>query len=99
VRYVLRGHRDFLGWHRRRPDRFFWFTEEEMGPDLLVRLARFLGVAPDPAWLAHAAPVFASRRRYDHPPELRAALDAVLAADFADDPAFAAFVRERLAAG
>lgn len=99
LRYILRSHRDFLGWHRRRPDRFLWFTEAGMGRPLLVQLAHFLGVEPDPIWLEHAFPVFTSKRRYDHPPELQASLDAVLAADFGGDPAFATFVRERLCAG
>lgn len=86
--YVLRCHHDFLTWRRARPDRFLAFTEAEIGPDLLVRLAGFLGVEPRPAWLEAAAAAFRSKVHYAPAAEDRELFARLLRARHGDDPEF-----------
>lgn len=49
-RYILTAHKSFFDLHARAPERFLYFFEEELGPNLAQRLTRFFQADDDPEW-------------------------------------------------
>lgn len=56
----------FLGFHDRMPDRFFMFYEDELGGDVLSRLAGFLEIEVDEDWLGDAVGCIQLREPYQY---------------------------------
>ncbi|MBP7001303.1 hypothetical protein [Amaricoccus sp.] len=90
LRRVLESLRWFRARERADPERFWSFTEAELGGDFFARFAAFARLPADPAWLADAPGAVEIAPRSEHKPgrpELYARLVAEL---FADDPAMRA---------
>ena len=85
---------DFHAHRLRFPDRYFAFFQFEMDEALLLRLARFLGVAEDPQWLRDAAAACILRNPYAHDPALVSLYRQQVDALFADNPEMASRMLE-----
>lgn len=48
---VLREFRWFIDLQSNYPDRFFYFIENEFDKSMVLRLAHFLGIEPEPTWV------------------------------------------------
>lgn len=92
--FILDCHFKFLEWWRRRPDRFIYFHEREIGADTLFRLACLLDLEPLASWLEAALPVFKSKTHYEHSTAEKSAFFNVLHGRFRESPWFIAIMTE-----
>jgi hypothetical protein len=87
--HVVRAILEELAWFRRltreTPDRFFDVFEFEVDRGALLRLADFLGLAPDERWIADALHCFRSEAHYEHGAELIQHYRMLVGELFADD--------------
>ncbi len=93
LRYIVACHYEFWTYARTMPDRFFMFGENDMGDDVLARLAEFLGVRASGAWTRTAGPLFVSAVHHDHAPEHAAMLQQIIAEPGAYCAEFLQFIR------
>lgn len=87
---ILESLRWFRARERARPDRFWSFTERELGPGFFERFATFARLGPDPVWLADAPRAVQIAPRSEHSPQNRDLYAGLVADIFADDPAMRA---------
>jgi len=85
-RYILKAHKSFLELHDRAPNRFLYFYEIDIGPDLTRQLAEFLEVDDDPEWDDLAPHVMKSVKRY--PPNNEKLFKSILYSEFGDSGSF-----------
>lgn len=86
LRRVLATLRWFRARERAMPERFWSFTEAEMGGGFLERFAAFSGLAAGPDWLGDAPRAVEIRPRSAHKPERRDLCARLVRDEFADDP-------------
>ena len=69
------------------PDRFTYYFEHEISREMLVRLAKFLGLEPTEAWLTGALSVMKTKPSYEHDPKLLAFYQDYITSKFSRFPA------------
>jgi hypothetical protein len=93
-RYLLTAHESFFVLHERAPDRFLYFFEDEIGPDLARRLAEFLETGDDPEWEKLVPEVMTNAKQYA--PKNEDLFKAILYSEFAGAKSFISHMERAL---
>jgi len=80
----------FLDLRKEHPGRFFYFFQDELNKDMLVRLAGFLDLEPERRWIEDSLGCLKVKGGYDHKPEWVEAFERLQEVFLKDHPEFRA---------